>query len=264
MLPLIPRSVKTKLCSQMMQLPLPPSLECIQEFGQRFISGITLSNSQKQLIEKKTHLQAECVRWHEERYCRLTASNFGRVIKRKSEFDKLATELLSTKNLTTVPAIKWGRDHESDAYQRYKQGLDTRHPNLILRKSGIVIGDIPYLAASPDGVLTDVSGQVRGIIEIKCPYSAAKLTVREACEQLDNFYLSIVEDKLVLQADHLYFFQIQGTMALTGATFCDFVVWTTKSFEVITINFEMTIWEVEMLPKLSGFYTTYMLPAILY
>ena len=61
---------------------------------------------------------------------------------------------------------------------------------MVLKKSGIVIGDVPYLAASPDGVLTDESGKVQGIIEIKCPHSAAKLTISEACEELDNFYLT--------------------------------------------------------------------------
>ena len=209
-------------------------------------------------------MQVECVRWHEERYCRLTASNFGCVIQRKSEFHKLALELLSPKNLSNVPAIKWERDHELEAF-KYKQGLDSLHPNMMLSKSGVVIGDIPYLAASPDGVLIDESGEVRGMIKIKCPYSAAKLTVNEACEQLDNIYLSKVEEKFVLQANHLYYFQIQGTMALVGgAKFCDFVVWTPKSFEIISINFERSTWEVEMLPKLTAFYTTYLLPAILY
>lgn len=264
MLPLIPRSVKAKICSQMMQLPLPPSFECVQQLGQQFISGITPSDSQRQLIEKKTRLQSECVRWHEERYCRLTASNFGRVIQRKSEFNKLALELLSTKNLSNVPAIKWGKDHELEAFHKYKEGLDIRYPNMLLRKSGIVIGDIPYLAASPDGILTDELGEVRGIIEIKCPYSAAKLTINEACKQLDNFYLSKVEETFILRANHLYYFQIQGTMALVGAKFCDFVVWTPKSFEVISINFETSVWKDEMLPKLTAFYVAHMLPAILY
>ena len=64
----------------MMQLSLPTSLECIQELGQSFISGIAPNDLQRQLIEK-THLQSECVRWHEERSCRLIASNFGHVIQ---------------------------------------------------------------------------------------------------------------------------------------------------------------------------------------
>ena len=209
MLPLIPRSVKAKICNQIMQLSLPPSFECVQEFGQPFIHGITINDSQRQLIEKKTCLQGECVRWHEERCCRLTASNFGRVVKRKSEFHNLALKLLSTKNLSNIPAIKCGKDHELEAYQKYKEGLNLRHPSMVLKKSDIVIGDVPYLAASPDGVLTDESGEVQGIIEIKCPHSAAKLTISEACEELDNFYLAKVEGKLVLECNHLYFFKFK-------------------------------------------------------
>ena len=53
-------------------------------------------------------------------------------------------------------------------------------------------------------------------------------------------------------------------MGLLGVKFCDFIVWTPQSFEVITINFQASIWETEMLPKLTSFYTMYMLPAILY
>ena len=87
---------------------MPPSLECLQEFGKSFISGITLTDMQREMIEKKTRLQSNCVRWHEERFCRLTASNFGKIIKRKSEFENLAQELLSNKKLSDLPALKWG------------------------------------------------------------------------------------------------------------------------------------------------------------
>ena len=88
---------------------------------------------------------------------------------------------------------------------------------MILRKSGIVIGDIPYLPTSPDEILIDESGEVTEIIEIKCLFSAAKLTVSEACEELGNFYLSKVEEQFILLSNHSYFYQIQGMMALVGA-----------------------------------------------
>ena len=263
-LPLIPRSVKAKIKYQILKVPLPPSFECLQEFGKLFISEITPTDLQREIIEKKTKLQSDCVRWHEERYCRLTASNFGKIVKRKSEFLNLALELLSSKKLLDVPALKWGKEHENDAYESYAQVLAHRHPGFTVQKSGIIIGNPSYLGASPDGVLVDRSGQLMGIVEIKCPYSAAKLTVTEACEQLDKFYLSKRDGKFVLDCNHAYFYQIQGSMGLSGAKFCDFVVWTPQSFEVITVNFEISIWESEMLPKLSSFYTTYMLPAILY
>ena len=63
---------------------------------------------------------------------------------------------------------------------------------------------------------------------------------------------------------HVYFYQVQGSMGISGARFCDFVVWTPQSFEVITIDVEINILESEILPKLLCFYDKYMLPAILY
>lgn len=163
-----------------------------------------------------------------------------------------------------MPSLKWGREHENDAYEIYAQNLAHRHPSFSLRKSGIIIGVPSYLGASPDGVLVDRSGQIKGIVEIKCPYSAAKLTVKEACEQLDKFYLHIEDGNFVLDCTHAYFYQVQGSMGLLGVKFCDFIVWSPQSFEMITVNFQASFWETKMLPKLTSFYTTYMLPAILY
>jgi len=41
-------------------------------------------------IEMKTRPQSYCARWHEERYCRLTASNFGVVIKLFAKFKEIS------------------------------------------------------------------------------------------------------------------------------------------------------------------------------
>jgi len=61
-LPLLPRSIQSRIRHEILKLPLPPSLECINEFGSKFVSGISLSDVQRKLIEKKTRLQANCVR----------------------------------------------------------------------------------------------------------------------------------------------------------------------------------------------------------
>ena len=146
-------------------------------------------------------------------------------------------ELLSNKTPLYVPSLKWGREHENDTYEIYAQELAHHHPSFALRKSGIIIGKPSYLGASPDGVLVDRSGHIKGIVEIKCPYSAAKLTVREACEQLDKFYLYIEDGNFVLDCTHAYFYQVQGSMGLLVVEFCNFIVWTPQSFEVVTISF---------------------------
>ena len=65
----------------------------------------------------------------------------------------------------------WDHDHELIAL--------SDHSSLKLNKSDILIGDPPYLGASPDGVLEDIEGNLSDIVEIKCPYLAANLTVKE-------------------------------------------------------------------------------------
>ena len=214
-------------------------------------------------------MQANCVRWHEERYCRLTASNFGAVVKRRSAHTNLATTLLSNKVLSsTIWAIKWGRDHEQIALAQYTSKiaeLAELHPNLTLQTAGLYIGQPGYLGASPDSVLVDVqTGVVHGIVEIKCPYSAAKLTVREACDQCTGFYCSLDDTgQMNLDTDHVYYHQILGTMAITAASFCDSVVWTPKSMAIININFDEQRW-MHIKPVLENFYVNYMISCILY
>ena len=89
LLPLTPRSVQARICAKLFQGTLPPTWEIIQNYGKEFITGITPSAEGKAAVENKTRLQASAVRWHEERFSRLTASNFGSVMMRKSSFEKL-------------------------------------------------------------------------------------------------------------------------------------------------------------------------------
>ena len=160
-------------------------------------------------------------------YCRLTASNFGAVVKRRSAHTNLATSILSSKMLSHVRAIKWGRDHEQIALGQYSSEISKLHPNLALQTAGFCIGQPGYLVASPDGVLIDVkTGVVHGIIEIKCPYSATKLAVREACGQCTEFYCNLDDTGQISldSSNHVYYYQVLGTMAITAASFFDFIV----------------------------------------
>ena len=154
-LPLTPRSIQARVRHKLFQGVLPPTWQIIQECGKEFTAGITPSDAEKAAIEEKTRLQSRSVRWHEERLNRLTASNFGRVIVRKSGFDKLAKDIVFVTVPPGVPSIKWGRDHEAEAFKEYENQVKQRHPNLKLRKAGIYIGNPPYLGASPDGILEE-------------------------------------------------------------------------------------------------------------
>ena len=99
------------------------------------------------------------------------------------------------------------------------------HYNMKVKKSGFYFGDPAYLGASPDGILEDTNGDLCGILEIKCPYSAANISVQEACSTLDDFYSYIDENnEIKLDVNHVYYFQVQGSMAITHARCSVFVV----------------------------------------
>ena len=66
---------------------------------------------------------------------------------------------------------------------------------------------------------------------------------------------------LSLKRDHLYYYQIQGTMAIADAVECDFIVWTPKLIKKETILFDKVLWENKMLLTLCDFY---MFPYLVY
>ena len=48
-------------------------------------------------------------------------------------------------------------------------------------------------------------------------------------------YLHTVDGELILQRDHPYFYQVQGTLYCTERKWCDFTVWTKEDLKVVHI-----------------------------
>ena len=156
----------------------------------------------------------------------------------------------------------WHKIHEASAFSQYKASL----PNeLIVHESGIFISQQGFLAASPDGIVTSVNNSKEGycgVIEIKCPYSCRFLSVREACSR-KGFFCELVNDEIHLRRNHHYFYQIQGSMAVVGVEWCDFIVWTTKDLTIERIKFDSTFWR-DKFKLLHSAYISYILPEIIY
>ena len=101
-------------------------------------------------------------------------------------------------------------------------------------------------------------------MEIKCPYAAAKegLDPFSAAATLKTFFCKAgVAGNLKLKRRHEYFYQVQGTMAITRRSWCDFVVWSPKGMSVERIKFEVDLW-AETKPKLLNFYRKDLLPEL--
>ena len=67
-------------------MPLPPSLHSLQELRDEFAEGIIPNSQEKSDIDKGT-----CM--HGEKYCRLTASNLGDVVKCRPAHSNFITKL---------------------------------------------------------------------------------------------------------------------------------------------------------------------------
>ena len=97
----------------------PPSLNDIRNAGEDFSHSLILGEAEIEKIENDTRGQSESERWFEERYKRITVSNFHSVYVRRSTSDPSA--LIKHYLAIIVPA----RKQRSLAWKRKrKQQLD--------------------------------------------------------------------------------------------------------------------------------------------
>ena len=68
-----------------------------------------------------------------------------------------------------------------------------------------------------------------------------------------QFYLKQTDNGIKLKENHIYYYQVQGLMGITGLKWCDFWVWTGVDFFQQRIMFDETLWN-NMRSKLTNFY----------
>ena len=82
----------------------------------------------------------------------------------------------------------------------------------------------------------------------------------DACAD-KTFCLEITDNGVAkLKKGHEYYDQVQGQMALTGAKWCDFVVYTNLGLNIDRIYFDPNHWK-KLREKLHSVYFSYFLPA---
>ena len=232
-----------------------------------FISRMQLTRDQCVNLEKETRDQTANEQWWDARKYRLTASKFSEIIKRKAKnHDKYIDKFFTTpsEKVQNAPSLRHGRKYEAVAAEKYAKYMHNIGHNITVLPSGFVVRpELPFLGCTPDRkVLDPCSHPHFGLLEVKCPYTYHSVTPREAAVQDTNFQLTLANGKLHLKKNHAYYHQVQGQMALCGAMWCDFVVYTFKGMYIERIPFDNTFWN-EMLTKLEAFYFTHFLPRIL-
>lgn len=179
-----------------------------------------------------TQEQSKCEKWFMEKTFRVTASNITDIVANPS---KKCAELWkkSKMNLSCIPAISWGKNHENEATLAYEK----KSANSVKKCGLFVSKKYPFLGATPDGILSDT-----GILEIKCPFLLRNvepwdLSVLDSAQKR-TFFCSKNTNCISLKRSHKYYTQVQMQMFVTGRKFADFVVWTTKSTSIERIPYD--------------------------
>ncbi|KAJ8909537.1 hypothetical protein NQ315_002087 [Exocentrus adspersus] len=168
----------------------------------RIIKKLTVTSEERDQIQINTVGQFGNRAYEEERSNRLTASLFGKIIKRRpwTPCHNDVKSILYSSNFYSA-ATEYGKVNEKVAISKFEQIY-----KLKVQPSGLFV-DLHYgfLGASPDGLVHD-----DGLVEVKCLYSVfkSKLTLQEAAEK-GNICLETVNGCLKLKRKHNYYYQVE-------------------------------------------------------
>lgn len=230
--------------------------EELEEAEQRLLRNIKVDKSQVNDIETKTRGQSGSEEWKRERRFRFTASNFGLIVNRKKQHESLVNNLLHPKPINNK-FTRHGNQYESIAIRQYQKYMHSVKKPVLVYKSGLVVClTSPYLGASPDGKVVDKGcNSPFGLIEVKCPETKFMVTPLDACSH-DGFFLENCDGQPKLKRDHSYYKQVQGQLGITGAKWCDFVVYTSRGMSIERIPFQEQFW-LNLQQRLKDYYFTH-------
>ena len=227
-------------------------------------ANIAISKEEAAEIEANTRDQAGNDRWKQERKKRLTASRVGGIIKMKrttKRANKVKDFLYS--RFRGNEATRYGMEMEETVRMEYITHLqESNGSEVSVTDCGLFVSQQnPWLAATPDGMVTD-SSEKPGLLEIKNPFSKRHMTISEACSSGSTFCLKQERDGThKLKHTHDYYHQIQCQLHCVNREWCDFVVRTELDMHVERVHRDRKWWD-QQLPKLKAFYYDALLPEL--
>ena len=171
--------------------------------------------------------QAGSDSWFAERRFRITASICKKVMMLGENIDPyqcyswLNQSFWFKRNFSSAD-MRYGISEEPNAIACYSKvtGIEVVRSGLWVRR------EFMFLGASPDGLILDSFGRLRGIVEVKCLKALRTQTVKGwiASGIPSNACVKLIEGKLELKRGHSYFFQVHLQLLMTQAHYCDFVL----------------------------------------
>ena len=218
-----------------------------------FVKKFNLDEDEINALEAATRDQANSELWRSERKYRFTASNFHLISHRQRNHETFANTLMNPKPFTSRHT-RHGIKYEPEAVHAYMKYMNKRSIPVEVFKSGLVVyKNEPVLACSPDGKVLDAGcSKPFGLLEVKCPETKFLVTPLDACSDA-SFCCENIDGNCKLKVTHPYYAQLQGQMGITGAEWCDFVIFTKKGISIERVLFDPLYWQ-ELERKLLYYY----------
>lgn len=218
---------------------------------------INLSLKRCRLIEKSTKMQFKSEYYKQKKKTVLSSTKFHAVVKRRKTINSafLSHVFSAGKELNdTLGYMKDGLDNEKNASKKYlkvKKGYKVYSCGLVINPG------VPCLGASPDRIVCSDTKEY-GLLEIKTLSKAISQNIdfESAIKQkigANASYLSYESGIIKLKQNSSHYYQIQGQLALTGLSWCDYLVDGGNEFNIERIHFNPQFWVNNMLPKLVKF-----------
>ena len=231
----------------------------MQTRADEILKDLQVTDEEARNCEIDTRDQAKCKQWFNFRSGRPTASRMKAICRTSLETPSksLMKDICYPNKKCSSKATDWGCEHESKARSEYLAKMSVTHTNFQIKEVGFFIDTKhPYIGASPDGIAScDCCGEV--IIEIKCPFCK-----RDSVKDNSVDCLVKIDEKLHLNKNHQYYYQVQCQLLVTGREYCDFIVWTKKDLFVERISVDNTVCK-EISDKSQLFFRRVILPELI-
>lgn len=228
------------------------------------LNEVQVSLQAAQELYAKTTGQANNNLWREERKHRITASNFGKIAKRKSQpTPEFIRAICDPVDISNLPFVKYGRENEDKVADMYVKKMHEEGNNgLRVAEVGLCVNpSLPHLGASLDRIVFDpMSNEKYGGLEIKTNPKAGSMglsiadTVGHPSFGANHFLVS-KDGQIKLNTEHTYYYQLQGQLGLSVLPWIDFTahsgigdIFKERVFP------DKELWSKIMVPKLNSFF----------
>ena len=221
-----------------------------------FVKKFHLDEDEINTLEGDTKEQANSQLLVSERKYRFTASNFHLITHRQRHHENFANTLMHPKPFTSRHT-RHGIKYEPEGVHAYMKYMNNRSIPVEIFKSGLVVYKRePVLACSLDGKVIDAGCSKQfGLLEVKCPETKFLVSPLDACSD-PSFCCENIDGKCKLKVAHPYDAQVQGQMGITGADWCESVIFTKKGMSIEGVPFDPEYWQ-ELKEKLLFYYYTH-------